>query len=148
MGGARKRRLRPSGPDVNNAAMISVSPLYAGLVALLFFWLSVRVIFGRFLHRVSVGDGGEKDMVKRMRNQANCAEYAPPGIILLVLAELQGLPVWALHSAGIAFLLGRVVHAYGFGVTPQIILLRRTGMILTFATIVVLALVNIGMSLT
>ena len=72
--------------------MITISPIYAGLIALLFLVLSYRVTLGRRTHKVSVGDGGHKALVKRIRVQANCAEYAPIGIILLAMAELQGAP--------------------------------------------------------
>ncbi len=127
--------------------MITVTPLYAGLLALLFIALSLRVINARRELGVSVGDGGERLVIKRMRAQANCAEYAPLGIILLALAELQAMPVWSLHVLGLTLLGGRVLHAYGFGATPQVIWGRVGGMYLTFAAITVLALANIALAL-
>ncbi len=126
--------------------MIQVTPLYAGLLAFLFMWLSLNVVRGRRLHKISVGDGAEKDMVKRMRTQANFVEYAGTGIMLLLLAELQGLVPWALHLAGLALLAGRVLHAYGFGSTPQIVPLRKWGMYFTLGSICALAAINIVMS--
>jgi hypothetical protein len=127
--------------------MIIVTPLYAGLLALLFIALSLQVISARRELRVSVGDGGEKLVIKRMRAQANCAEYAPLGIILLALADLQAMPVWSLHVLGLTLLAGRVLHAHGFGSTPQVIWARVWGMYLTFAAITVLALANIALAL-
>lgn len=126
--------------------MIRITPLYAGLLALLFLWLSLNVVRGRRLHRISVGDGSDRDMVKRMRTQANFVEYAGIGIILLLMAELQGLAPWLMHLAGLALLAGRALHAYGFGSTPQIVPLRIWGMYLTVAAIAALAAVNIAMS--
>ncbi len=123
------------------------SPLYAGLLALLFLWLSFKVIQMRFRHRVSVGDGGEPAVTKAMRAQANCAEYAPIGVILLVLAELQGMPLWLVHVFGLALVVGRALHAIGFGSTPQIIPARRGGMYLTVGAIAFLAMANIGHTL-
>jgi len=123
--------------------LISVTPIYAGLLALLFLWLSLRVVQGRFLHRVSVGDGDDKDMRKRMRVQANWAEYTPIALILLALCELQGTSGWVLHWAGLSLLAGRSLHAYGFGKTPQNVTLRRVGMILTVGTIAGLSLLTI-----
>lgn len=128
--------------------MLNVTPLYAGLLALIFLWLSANVVRGRYLHRVSVGDGGEKDMVKRMRAQANFSEYAPLGLILLAMAELQGLNPTLLHLCGASLLLGRASHAYGFGHTPQIVALRKLGMYLTVASILAGAVINIWLSLT
>lgn len=126
--------------------MLSISPVYAGLIALLFLALSFNVVLGRYAHKVSVGDGANDDMMKRMRVQANCAEYAPIGIILLVLAEFQGMPVWAIHVAGLALLGGRMLHAFGLGKTPQIVLARQWGMYFTIGMIMVTAISNIALS--
>ena len=127
--------------------MSLASPLYAGILALLLMYLSLRVVQARIRHGVSVGDGGERDVVKAMRVQANCAEYAPLGVILLVLAELQGMPVWLVHVFGLMLLGGRVLHAYGFGSTPQKVPLRQWGMYLTLGMIGATALANIGHAL-
>jgi len=124
--------------------MITVTPFYAGLLALLLVGLSLNVIRARFSARVSVGDGGDKTVVKAMRIQANCAEYAPMGVVLLALAEFQGAPGWALHLLGSTLLLGRLLHAWGFGHTPQIVPLRQLGMVLTFTMLSVTAVANIG----
>ena len=64
---------------------ISITPLYAGLIALLFIFLSYRVIKVRRGDRISLGDGENPDMAYRIRAQANCAEYAPLGLILLAM---------------------------------------------------------------
>ncbi len=127
--------------------MLPNSPLYAGLLALLFLWLSLQVVAGRRLHKVSVGDGNDKDMRKRMRVQANWAEYAPIAIILLVMAELQGFPPWLIHIHGTPLVIGRVLHAWGLGSTPQIVWARQAGMYLTVAAIASLALLNIWCAL-
>ena len=127
--------------------MTLISPLYAGLLALLLVFLSYRVVQGRRLHKVSIGDGENKDIVKRMRVQANCAEYAPIGIIILALAEIQGMPGWLVHVFGLMLLAGRCLHAYGLGSTPQIVPARQWGMYLTLGMICPVALVNIGQAL-
>jgi len=127
--------------------MSLATPLYAGLIAILFLYLSFRVVQGRFLHKVSIGDGGNADVAKRMRVQANCAEYAPIGLILLALAELQGMPVWLVHVFGLMLLAGRCLHAYGLGSTPQVVPARQWGMYLTLVMILLVALANIAHSL-
>ena len=124
-----------------------ISPIYAGLLGLLFVFLSFRVIGGRRAHKISTGDGGEKDMFKRIRVQANCAEYAPIGLILLVLAELQGVMPLIIHALGGALLAGRALHAYGLGSTPQAVPARIWGMYLTVAMITFCALINILLAL-
>ena len=123
--------------------MVQVTAIYAGLLALLFLWLSLRVVGARRTHKVSVGDGGERAVLKAMRAQANCAEYAPIGIILLALAELQGLPALAMHLLGAALLAGRVLHGWGYGRTPQVVHARVWGMYLTVGSIFTAAILNL-----
>ena len=126
---------------------LTATPLYAGLLALLLVFLSFRVIFYRFSARISLGDGEDKALQKRIRVQANCVEYAPFGALLLLLAELQGAPLWALHLLGLTLLAGRLLHAYGLGATPQVPRLRQAGMVLTFSMFMATALGLIGHAL-
>lgn len=124
-----------------------ITAIYAGLVALLYLALSYNVILARRSRKVSVGDGDDKLVRKRMRTQANCAEYGPIAIVLLLLAEMQGMPGWLLHLLGVMLLAGRLSHAYGFGSTPQVVPFRKIGMYLTFAMIAATALADIGYAL-
>lgn len=127
---------------------LTITPLYGGLIGLLLVVLSARVILRRRAAKVSVGDGADADLLKRIRVQANCAEYAPIALLLLAMAELQGAPSWVVHLLGLMLIAGRLIHAYGLGSTPQIMPLRQLGMVLTFAVIALAALANIGHSLT
>ncbi|MBR9652082.1 MAPEG family protein [Thalassovita aquimarina] len=127
--------------------MLTITAIYASLLALLFILLSVNVIRWRLKARVSVGDGGHHGLVKAIRCQANCAEYAPIGILLLGIAELQGAPVWAMHVLGAMLLGGRILHAFGFGRQPQIVPFRRLGILLTLIMITVAALGILGHAL-
>ncbi len=117
-----------------------ITPLYAALVTLVYFVLTWRVIMYRQANRLSLGDSGDKNLLKRMRTQANCAEYAPLGLILILLVELQGAPAIAVHGLGLLLLAGRIIHPLGFAVTPQKIILRQLGMLLTFACLLLAAL--------
>ena len=124
-----------------------VTPLYTGLLALLFLTLSYRVVLARRSQKISVGDGGDRLVLKAMRTQANCAEYAPIGLLLLLMSEMQGMPLWLLHVFGLMLLSGRVLHAYGFGARPQVVPARIWGMYLTLAMISITAIANIGLAL-
>ncbi len=77
------------------------------------FWLMVRI--GRLRHdaKVSVGDGGDDRLTRRMRAQANFIEQVPIGLILFGLVEMTGKGGKWLAPLGAAFLLGRIAHAYG-----------------------------------
>ncbi len=116
-----------------------VTALYAALVALLFLVLSRRVIVARRTAQVAIGDGGDRRLLRAVRAHANCAEYAPIGIILIGLAELLAVPAPILHALGIGLVAGRIVHAYGVSQEPENLRFRLTGMILTLTAIAVAA---------
>lgn len=120
--------------------MLQVTSVYAGLLTFVFLVLSARVVRYRRSQKVSVGDHGDKGMIKRMRAQANCAEYMPIGLILLGLIEMQGTPIYVVHGLGVALTLGRVLHGFGFSSTPQVFWARISGMLLTLCMLALSAL--------
>jgi uncharacterized membrane protein YecN with MAPEG domain len=122
---------------------LTITPAYAGLFALFFVFLSVRVIQLRRATRVSLGDGGDQELQRRSRVHANFAEYVPLTLILMLLAELQGQPSWTIHLIGALLLIGRAAHAYGISQAPQILKLREVGMVTTVAAIVIGAVANL-----
>ena len=126
--------------------MITFTPVYAGIFALMFVVLSFRVIGRRRTARVSLGDGGDDGLIRRVRIHGNFAEYVPFTLLLMLLIEIQGQPVWLVHFIGIALLLGRLAHAAGVGSDPQNFKLRAIGMISTMAALITGAAVNLGVS--
>lgn len=84
--------------------------LYAGIAGLMLIFLSINVIKGRRIGKVALGDGGQFDMVRRMRAHGNFVEYTPMFLILLALAESNKLPDYAIHFFGVLFLAGRFMH--------------------------------------
>lgn len=120
--------------------MVPVTAIYAGLLTLLLLGLSVRVILYRRSNRIGLGDAGDAILLRRMRAQSNCAEYAPLGLVLLGLAELNGAPGLALHILGLTLLAGRMIHAIGFGREPETLAMRILGMVLTLTMLGVTAL--------
>jgi uncharacterized membrane protein YecN with MAPEG domain len=126
---------------------LPITSIYAALTALIFLILSWRVISYRRANIISLGDSGDKNLLKRMRAQANCAEYAPLALILLMLSELGAAPTLALHILGLMLVGGRVLHAYGFASTPQKIIFRQVGMLLTLTMIGFAALGVLGHAL-
>ncbi len=118
---------------------MAITALYAALITSLFLALSVRVIMLRGAARIALGDGGDRKLSRAIRAHANCAEYAPIGILLVGLAESLSAPGLLLHALGIGLLAGRVVHAYGVSQEPENTRFRATGMGLTFTAIGVAA---------
>ena len=95
-----------------------VSFLYAGLLGLLLIGLSVQVVLARRRFRVRLGAGTEEGMQQAIRVQANFTEYVPFAVLLLVLAEITGLPAAAVHGAGILLVASRALHAIGLTSSP------------------------------
>jgi len=122
---------------------LAITPVYAGLFALFFVFLSLRVVVLRRSARVSLGDGGNQDLARRARVHGNFIEYVPLTLILMALAELQDQPAWTLHLIGASLAVGRLAHAYGVAKTPQIMRLRVLGMVLTFTALIAGAVVNL-----
>ncbi len=112
-----------------------ITAFYASLLAILFVGLSMRVIRLRGLVRVAVGAGGDPALERAIRVHANCAEYAPIGLLLLLLVELSGYTPWVVHANGVALLAGRTIHAWGMSRTNEVIRLRAIGMVATFVTL-------------
>ena len=128
--------------------MITVTPLYAALLALLFLGLSFRVILYRRRSRISLLDQGDEALRTRIRAQGNCAEYAPIGILLILILELMLAPLWLLHLFGLMLLGGRCIHAVGFLSVPPVLRLRIFGMMLTTVQIAATALAILFYALT
>lgn len=120
---------------------LTVTPPYAALLALLFVILSVSVIRARRRARIAIGAGGDPLLERRMRAQANFAEYAPLALLLLTLAELRGAPGPLLHGLCLSLLLGRSLHAWGVSQPREDLRFRVAGMGLTFATLLITALI-------
>ena len=118
-----------------------ITTLYAVPLAFLFLALTFRTIGYRRANRISVGDGNDQEMLRRMRVHANCAEYVPMGLIVMALAESLNTTPLILHLLGVALIAGRISHAYGMSQTPQSIPFRVAGMILTTTMIGIASLI-------
>lgn len=121
-------------------AQLAIVGFYLGLNALLFFWLSAKVIGIRRSDGVSIGDGENKQLAHFIRGQGNAAEYMPIFFIMLGIAALLNTPPIALHIMGLVFTVGRFLHASWFLKPSSNLKPRIAGMMLTFIAIIVLAL--------
>ena len=126
---------------------IMATPIYAALLALLFLRLSVKVIMVRRKTRIAIGDQGNEKLTRAMRVQANCAEYAPLGVLLLLMVELQGAHWAAVHALGLMLLAGRVVHAWGFSQMDENLKRRVLGMQMTFLALLLTTLLALGLAI-
>lgn len=122
-----------------------VSLVLAGALALLNLWLSFRVGKVRGTEKVSVGDGGNERVIRRMRAHANFVENAWVVLALVLVIELSlGTSVW-LWAAAALFVLARIGHGLGMdGWMPG----RMGGTMITMALQLVLGIWAIAIPLT
>lgn len=121
-----------------------ITGIYAGLLALLYVILALRVITYRRSHRIPLGDGGDKVLLRRMRVQQNFAEHVPFTLLLMALTEsVGGFPELVVHVMGQALLFGRIVHAIGMSREPDIMILRVLGMVLTLVVMIIAAITSV-----
>jgi len=74
--------------------MPTVVPFYASLLALLYFYLSVRVIRTRRQEQISLGDHRNARLLRAIRVHSNFAEYVPLALIQITFVELRGFSRW------------------------------------------------------
>jgi uncharacterized membrane protein YecN with MAPEG domain len=123
--------------------ILPITLTLAGAAALLNIWLAARDSRLRAALKVSVGDGGQEALVRRMRAHANYAENMPIVLILIGLIELAGGDARILWAAGILFIVARILHAFGMDQgSPS--RLRAIGMI--GSTLVLLGLAGWALS--
>lgn len=120
--------------------MLKVIPFYAAILALLYVYLSARTIGFRRKSRVSIGDGGDQELLRAVRMHANFAEYVPLSLILLTYIELQAGPTLLLHVLGGLLLVARISHAYGISSVHAKGIFRVGGMAGTFTVITIAAI--------
>jgi len=90
-----------------------ITLLYAGLCAILVVILAVRVAYWRFRHKVGIGDGGDRELLKRVRAHGNAIENIPLALILLGGMELNGYNGAVIHGFGAVLFVSRLAHAIG-----------------------------------
>ncbi|WP_029058997.1 MAPEG family protein [Stappia stellulata] len=127
--------------------MVAITSVYAAVFALFFLVLSARVARSRVKTLTALGDGGDPGLLRRIRVQANAAEYGPLALLLAAMAEIQGAPGLLVHVLGLSLLGGRFLHAYGVSQENERIAIRVCGMTLTFASIAVGALALLWLGL-
>lgn len=93
--------------------ILPITLTIAGAAALINIWLMIRVGQVRTSEKVSVGDGGNDKVIRRMRAHANFGESLPIVLILIAAIELAGGSSTWLWIVGGVYLLGRIAHGVG-----------------------------------
>jgi uncharacterized membrane protein YecN with MAPEG domain len=110
------------------------------------FWLGMRCGQVRKQASISVGDGGNELLTRRMRAQSNFIEQTPLILLGVVLVEAAGKGgIWLAPLGGL-FLLGRIAHGIGMdgNFKPGRGIGMLTGIVLQLALVVVAVLTALG----
>ncbi len=90
-----------------------ITALYAGILGLMALVLSFFPGSMRGKTGISIGDGGNQELLLAMRRHGNFVEYVPLALILIGILEFNGAPAGALHALGAGLVVFRVAHAVG-----------------------------------
>lgn len=122
--------------------IIPITLTMAAAAALINIWLAIRIGRMRTSQKVSVGDGGNEALIRRMRAQANFVENTPFVLALIAALELARFDgVW-LWTVGLVYMAGRIAH--GFGMDGGALAKgRMIGTLITLLTQLGLALIAI-----
>ncbi|MGP1959159.1 MAG: MAPEG family protein [Arsenophonus sp. NC-CH8-MAG3] len=118
-----------------------VSALYIVFSALILFKISLEVIKLRTQYQVTYGDGGFYELQTAIRVQSNAIEYIPISMLSLLMMEMNGAPVWAIHLCGLIFIIARFFHYFGLKHRERT--WRYFGQITTFSSMILMILINI-----
>jgi uncharacterized membrane protein YecN with MAPEG domain len=124
--------IRSAGKNID----MVITPLYAGILALWFLVLSARVVQQRG-HGVSLGDGGDTELLRRIRGHGNFSEYVPLILLMMAMQEQGGQRAWLLHALGATLVVARLLHGYALSFSQSFKFGRFHGTSLTFILLAV-----------
>ncbi len=110
---------------------------YVAALALVMILLQIRVIIARTRTKVMFGDGGDMALLLAIRRHGNFIETVPMAVILMALAEGQGLSGAWLHAAGLILLVSRLVHPFGLAASGRVLPIRIAGTVGTWVAMLI-----------
>jgi hypothetical protein len=96
-----------------NMIVLPVTLAAAAAAAVLNIWLGLRIGSLRTALKVSVGDGGNEALQRRMRAQLNYVENTGFVLVLIAAIELAGRGGGWLSLVAAAYFIGRIAHGFG-----------------------------------
>ena len=122
--------------DLPTTSLLSITPIYAALLGLLFIPFTLRVGLYRAKSKIFIGQGDDPELLRRIRGQGNFVETVPLALILLLSMELVGAGNNWLHALGALLVFGRFTHYIAITeIGPG--LLRPVGMVSTLTVFLV-----------
>lgn len=92
---------------------LSITAAYAAPLAILMLVLWFNVTRTRADLNVSIGDAGDAKLHEHIRRHGNFMEWVPFVLLMMALAEAQGLSAGWLHATGGILLVSRLLHPFG-----------------------------------
>ena len=121
-----------------------ITALYAGLLSIMYVALTLYVVRARMKFQISLGDGRNDELNRRIRLHGNFIEYIPLILFLMLMIEITGASGFTLHLVGILALIGRVNHLAGLTLKKQGFFFRVSGMVMTLGAILIAALAGLS----
>lgn len=117
--------------------MLPVTSFVTALAAVALVALSLLVSFRRRSAKISLGEGDDRILARRIRAHGNFIEYVPLALIALGLAEARQAPAVLLWLIAGLLIFGRASHAAGLlgGIIPA----RAAGALATLASLLLAA---------
>ena len=116
---------------------------YAGLLGLLYAAMSFETIGARRAKGISLGVGPNGEISSIVSAHSNFAAYSAFLLLQAAFLELSEVPAWSIHALCVAFTLGRVLHYLALR-REMNMSLRKTGMILTLSSMIVMSVLLVG----
>ena len=121
----------------------AITAVYLGVLGLLYAFLGLRVARFRRGNKIVFGDADNLYLRSAIRAHANFAEYVPIIVLINAMLEMGGAASVQMHVLLGTLTVSRILHPFGMHakpMTPQFIVGRIVGMILTFLVFVASAL--------
>lgn len=93
--------------------LLPVTLSAAAAAAIINVWLATRCGQVRSAEKISIGDGGNDLLARRMRAQLNFAENTPLVLVLIAAIELARPASMVLAIVAAVYALGRIAHGIG-----------------------------------
>jgi uncharacterized membrane protein YecN with MAPEG domain len=89
----------------------AITALYAGILGLMAIGLAFPAGALRGKKKISIGDGGDPELLLAMRRHGNFVEWVPITLIVIGLIEMGGVSSTVIHILGAGLVLSRISHA-------------------------------------
>ncbi|MCF8467784.1 MAG: MAPEG family protein [Sneathiella sp.] len=119
---------------------VTVTPIFAALLGLIFVMLSLRTSRLRRGAKVSLGDGGDIGLQKAIRAHGNFIEYVPITLLMLTFLEMRTVSIYVIIVLASLLFVGRCLHAIGMARAEGEFRLRAAGAGMTYLALLVSSL--------